>query len=165
MFLDTFPLTTFDVSPSENIFVRDIIRGIRVDPVFKSNPFNFSVYQAKDNETPEVISHMFYGTTFYHWVIMAFNDKFDPYNDFPKSDDIIRKMTINKFGSLTNVHHYENSEGEWVDEFTIEAERVIVTNYEYMSKLNEQKRTVKILRTELLAEFVQLYQGAMTNGI
>lgn len=164
MFLDTFPLTTYDISNSESIFVRDIIRGIRIDPELKTNPFNFTVYQAKDNETPEIISYMFYQSTFYHWVIMLFNDKFDPYNDFPKSDDIIRKMTINKYGTLNGLHHYENTDGDWVDEFTIEAERVPITNYEFMIQQNEEKRNVKILRTELLSEFVQLYQGAMKNG-
>ncbi len=164
MFLDSMPLTTFTVNNDESIVVRDFIRAIRIDPGLKNNPFNFTVYSAKDNETPEIISHMFYQTTMYHWIIMLFNEKFDPLNDFPKSDELIRKQTVNQFGSLNAVHHYENDSGEWVDEFTIEAERIPVTNYEYMTKLNEDKRPVKILRKELVSEFVQLYKGAMLNG-
>ncbi len=164
MFLDKLPLTTFPINEYESIFVRDIIRAVRVDPKLKTDPFMFTVYDAVDNETPEVISHMFYGTPQYHWVVMLMNDKFDPYNDFPKSDSVVRQQTIYQFGDLNGLHHYENTTGEWVDEFTIEAERVPITNYEHMTRLNDQKRTIKVLRKELLPEFVQMYQGMIYNG-
>jgi hypothetical protein len=88
---------------------------------------------------------------------MLLNEKFDPYNDFPKSDDVVRKSTINTFGSLEGVHHYVDSEGYIVDEFA--SGKIPVTNYEHMTQLNEAKRSLKILKKELLSEFVQNYAG------
>ena len=37
-----------------------------------------------------------------------------------------------------------------------------VTNYEYMTNLNESKRVIRILKKEVLAEFVQRYLSMIT---
>lgn len=159
MFFTKFPLTTFKINDNESIVAIDFIKAIKVDPVLKENAFYYTVYQAMDNETPETISHMFYGNTQYHWVIMLLNEKFDAYNDFPKSDEILRKQTINRFGSLDGVHHLEYPDGTWADELVPPDERVTVSFYEFMASENENKRQVKVLRKELLAEFTDTYYG------
>jgi hypothetical protein len=162
MFFDKFPKGLFRVSGQENYLVTDFLRGIRLDSKLKDESLHYTVYTAMDGETPEIISHKFYKTPQYHWILMLLNEKFDPFNDFPQLDSIVREQTIRQYGSLLGTHHYINSDGETVDQFT--EPRFVVTNYEHMAQLNEKKRQVKILRPELLAEFVQIYDGAIARG-
>ena len=162
MFFTQFPLKFFNVATQESLLVTDFIRAVRVDPILKEDPLHYVVHTASDGETPEIISHKYYKSPHYHWVIMLLNEKFDPFNDFPQSDEVVRKQTIRQFGDLLGVHHYINNIGEVVDEF--EPIRFVVTNYEYMAQKNEAKRQVKVLRPELLAEFVHIYAGAISNG-
>jgi len=105
---------------------------------------------------PEIISHKVYGTTMYHWVIMAINERFDPYNDFPKADSILLKYTEEKYGDINGIHHYEDANGNWVDVFTVGG--IPITNIEHERKENEKKRTLKILKRDVLEEFVTQYE-------
>ena len=115
MFFSYFPQSLFEVKNRENILVTDFLRAIKIDPALKDNPLFFQIYNAMDNETPEIISHKFYKTTAYHWVIMLLNEKFDFIEDFPKSDVVVRKKTLDKYGSLDGIHHYKDSAGFYRD--------------------------------------------------
>lgn len=156
MFFQKFPTTLFEISKNERVLIQDFIRAVKVDPQIKENALFFDFYDAKDNEMPEVISHRFYKSTHYHWVIMLVNEKFDPYNDFPKSDDILIKYAKDKFENINAVHHYEDSRGNIVDEFS--ADKNPITNIEYIRQENEKKRRVKILKRDVLDAFVDEYQ-------
>ena len=155
MFFSKFPVTTFDIDTKNKILVTDIIRAIKVDPNLKMNDIYFYMYDAKDDETPEIISHKVYNSTLYHWVIMLINDKFDPWNDFPKNDIVLQKMTLDKFGSLDDTHHYEDIDGNIVDELS---SGIPITNIQYSRQVNESKRAIKILKKEVLTDFVSQYQ-------
>lgn len=156
MLFQKFPVTLFDISRTEQVVIQDFIRAIKVDPQIKENALFFDYYEARDNEMPEMISHRFYKSTHYHWVIMLINEKFDPYNDFPKSDDILIKYAIDRYGDINGIHHYEDTQGNIVDEFAID--KLPITNIEYLRQENEKKRTVKILKRNILDSFVDEYQ-------
>lgn len=156
MFLDKFPSTTFEIKKNELILVTDFIRAVSIDPSLKNDDTLFTTYITKDGETPEQLSYKFYKTTQYHWLIMLLNEKFDNINDFPQPDNRIRAHTLQKYGSLTTIHHYINAAGTIVDAF--DPLKIPVTVYEYETTLNETKREVKIMRVEILSEFIQQYQ-------
>lgn len=254
MYFSNFPVTFYSIDDREKVLATDFIKAIKIDPILKNDYLYSDPYTVSDNETPEIISHKVYGNVMYHWVIMLVNECFDPYNDFPKSDDIIQKNTIREFGSLYGIHHYEDSSGNIVDGIgyslsdgiannlqlainysepdstlfreiinnrmlgdidgdgflttndynllvqymnnTLTNESAIaymnqyfipiifsdkgkysryikfiessdpsaipVTNYEYMTNLNESKRVIRILKKEVLAEFVQRYLSMIT---
>ena len=63
-------------------------------------------------------------------------------------------MNYNQY--IKDKQHKEERAGNWVDEFT--ALKTPVTCIEYERQLNEEKREVKILRPELLAEFITQYR-------
>ncbi len=160
MYFANFPISSYPLTEKNNILVTDFIKAIKLDPILKDDSVFSDYYSVRDNETPEIISHKVYGSVQYHWVIMALNEKFDPYNDFPKSDDIVQKQTIKKFGSLDGIHHYEDANGKeiCVMEGFVNPVVIPVTNYEYMTRLNEEKRNIRILKQEILPEFVQRYK-------
>lgn len=156
MLFQKFPTTLFDISRTEQVVIQDFIRAVKIDPQLKENSLFFDYYEAKDNEMPEIISHKFYKSTQYHWVIMLINEKFDPYNDFPKSDDILIKYAKDKFGNINAIHHYEDSRGNIVDQFA--TDKTPITNIDYIRNENEKKRIVKILKRSMLDSFVDEYQ-------
>ena len=156
MFFQNFPNTFFDLDKTNRVIVTDFIRAIKIDPRLKDNDLFYTFYEAQDGEMPEVISHKVYGTTMYHWVIMAINEKFDPFNDFPKSDATLLKYAAEKSGDVNEIHHLDDENGNWVDAFTVGG--IPITNIEYERKENEKKRTVKILKRDVLEEFVSQYE-------
>jgi hypothetical protein len=165
MYFTNFPISSYSVSDKNSVLVTDFIKAIRLDPIIKDDAIFSDPYSVRDNETPEVISHKVYGSVQYHWVIMLLNERFDPYNDFPKSDDIIRQQTIKKFGSLNDIHHYEDADGNIICILPGFVNPVVVpvTNYEYMTKLNEEKRSIRILKQEILPEFVQRFKETLKS--
>ena len=157
MYFDFFPKTRFKYTNDESFLVTDFLRAIRIDPKLKEDDLFYDLYNCRDNETPEIISHRVYSTTQYHWVIMLLNEKFDPHNDFPKDDLTLQKLTIEKYGSLYGIHHYINSDGNWVDIFS--NDKTPITNLDHERNLNEEKRLVKILKKEVLSNFIQQYKN------
>lgn len=160
-FFKNFPTIGYRISDTEIVAVQDIIRAIRIDPKLKQESIFYTIYRISDNETPEMISYKFYGATIYHWVIMLLNERFDPYDDFPKSDFILRKYCESKYSNILGVHHYVDPFGVVCDEFN--TEKIAVTNLEYETEQNEKLRFIKILKPEVLSEFVGQYNTAISS--
>lgn len=161
-FFSFFPYSIYNVSPTENILVTDIIRAAQLAKSFTLNPnIYLPIYDIADNETPEMISLRFYNTTQYHWIIMLLNEKYDIYNDYPKSDVIITAYATKKYKNINGVHHYVNLAGQIVDKFT--PNKIPVTNLDYETAQNEEKRSCKILAPELISEFIADFQAANAN--
>lgn len=156
MLFDNFPTTLFQLSPTNRIVVTDFIRVVKIDTSLKENDLAFIIYEAQNGETPEIISHKFYKSTEYHWVIMLLNEKFDPWRDFPQSDAIVIKNANEQYANVNDIHHYEDSNGNVVDSTYPLA--TPITNLEYERKMNEDKRTIKVLRPEILPEFINQYK-------
>ncbi len=157
MLFNFFPKTTFKISDTEHIVVTDFIRAIKIPDTIKNNSLYFKEYVAADNETPEIISHKMYGTTTYHWVIMLINEKYDVRNDFPLDDISLQKICIDTYGDLDVIHHYEDSNGNIVDEFT--SGKMPITNIEHIRKQNDSKRYIKVLDFVVLTDFVSQYKS------
>lgn len=156
MLFDYFPTTYFKLDNDKSVIVTDFIRAIKLDPQLKENSLLYTLYEVSDGETPEIISHKFYKSTEYHWVIMLLNEKFDPWRDFPQSDSVIVAAAMEKYDNINGIHHYEDSNGNVVDEFYPFA--AYVTNIDYERKVNESKRTVKVLKKQVLSDFVDQYR-------
>jgi hypothetical protein len=155
-FFDAFPLTMYPLSKNESILVTDIIRAIRIERAFMDETALYlPPYLIMDDETPELISLKFYDTVAYGWVIMLLNQKYDLYDDYPKSDLVVVDYTTKKYGDINAIHHYVDQNGMIVDEFT--EGKIPVTNYEYEVEENEKKRQCKVLRPELISMFVKKY--------
>lgn len=161
MLFDYFPSTYFKLSDNQSILVTDFIRAIKLDPQLKENSLLYTLYEASDGETPEIISHKFYKSTEYHWVIMLINEKFDPWRDFPQSDNIIVEYSKDKYDDINGIHHYEDGNGNIVDEFYPLSTHV--TNIEYERKLNESKRTIKVLKKQVLSDFIDQYKTLISR--
>lgn len=165
-YFDKFGYTLYQIG-SNQILVRDFIKGVAFKFDASQADDLFDEYSVQDNEKLENISYNFYGSTGYHWVLAFVNGILDQNNDLPKSDEILRKAASKLYSNIDGIHHWENSEnpGEWVDSMFPTA--FPVTNIEYMNQLNEQKRLIKILKPIYLSNFVSAYmdQVASSTGV
>lgn len=158
MFFKPFPPIYYEIATNNQVIVTDFLRAIKLDPKLKENPIFFKMYEIQDGDTPEIISHKFYGSTMYHWVLMLLNEKFDPWRDFPQSDEVVRKFASEKYADLNDIHHYEDGNGNWIsDSGGLNEFEIPITNIEYELDLNERKRSIKILDKAILSTFVNEY--------
>lgn len=187
MYFAKFPLIayTFDSRTSFKL-ATDILRRISVNPETKGNYALFEKYVIKDGETPETVSFKFYNDTQYHWVIMLLNDIIDPRFDWPLTEAQLFDYVNTKYsGNITGVQYYTISsdnktvvdptqqiQKKAVDEFGVTyldgyeisfPDPFPITNMAHETNLNEEKRTINVLRPKYLTAFVSEFE-ALLNG-
>lgn len=159
----------FPVIEYDDKVVKDILRR-----VVYNNKSDATIYEyiiLRDGEKPEDISFRYYGSSFYHWVVMIVNDVIHPFYDWLMSDSELSQHITNAYGigHENDVHHYETNEdaepeyvaGTWVDSSFPLALRNAVTNREYEVAKNETKRRIRILKPQ----FVKQLENEFKNRI
>ena len=141
----------------------NIMSRVRVRANMKKEIVMLDKYDVKENETPEIVADRHHGSPYYHWVVMILNDISDVNHDWVKSTRQLQKYLLSKYteAQLTETHHYEIPQTSGDTTVMIEVENTtypsatIVTNYEYEVALNEEKRSIDLLRNEYLGYFTE----------
>ena len=141
----------------------NIMSRVRVRTDMKKEIVMLDKYDVKENETPEIVADRHHGSPYYHWVVMILNDISDVNHDWVKSTRQMQKYLLSKYTEteLTETHHYEIPQTSGDTTVMIEVENTtypsatIVTNYEYEVALNEEKRSIDLLRNEYLGYFTE----------
>ena len=145
----------------------DIMSRVRVRAHMKKEIVMLDPYAVKENETPEIVADKHHGSPYYHWVVMLLNDISDVNHDWVKSTRQLQKYLLSKYTEtqLTETHHYEISQTSGDTTTMIEVENTtypsasIVTNYEYEVAINDEKRSIDLLRNEYLGFFEDEFQS------
>jgi hypothetical protein len=168
-----------DVSSNEEyITVKNLFKRakLRTDVVNIITAFNY--YQVEDNQRPEVVASKLYGDPELDWVILITNNITNVREQWPLSNNNLYNYMLDKYGteqSLSSIHHYETIEvkdeydrlvvpsGLQVDSnFTVTYTKFDntlstispvkqVTNYEYETNTNEEKRKIRVLKPAYLS--------------
>jgi hypothetical protein len=138
---DDFPLLDYS-----GYIIKDISRRLVIPESIKNNVAAFKTYIVKDGEKIEDVAFKAYGDPNLHWVIMLMNDIIDPFHDWAMTTEELRdyvnsNYTDGEFG----IHHWEK-DGLVVNSNVPGA--VSITNFEYESNLNEERRKIKLIRPE-----------------
>jgi hypothetical protein len=163
MYFTLFPKINylFNISGREHLReLKDITVNVRARAEILSNIELYELYVIKDGETPEKIANKIYGNPNLHWIIMLVNEKFDLWEDFPLSDNQLEQRVLSLYGPnqrdsqhiIFGNPHYETLAGNIVAFDTPNAHSV--SNWDYEFKLNESKRTIKIVNPDLVDKFV-----------
>ncbi len=162
MYFERFPYTfyTLDdlrtVQLIKNIFVRFIL-----SEEIKNNYSLYDEYDVKDEETPEQVADFFYNDPLLHWIILHTNDIIDPRFEWPlKNYDLIRYCE-GKYTNIYSTHHYENSDG-YIVESTFPG-AVSVSNFQYEDRLNEEKRRIRVLKSQYVDALVNEFNSQIDN--
>jgi hypothetical protein len=159
------------------------------------NVLVFYQYDIKDEDTPEIIAHKYYGDINRFWIVLYCNQIMDPQWDWPLSSKKFENYLFAKYdGSLDNIHHYEKittktnrttkatvvetdilSEEDYdstpyesnstytlgLEIIDVKITTKVVTNYEYEVKLNESKRSIKLLNKNYALELEKQFTDLM----
>ena len=167
----------------KNIFKRSKLRS-DVDQVITV----FNYYYVRENYRPDMVAEEIYEDPELDWVILTSNNIINIRDQWPLNHNDLHNHIVEKYGSEANtlgIHHYETK--KMVDEynrtvipaglqvdanFTFQYKNysnsmvtvnpvVSVTNYEYETKLNEEKRKIKVLKSQYLSIFITDHQNIM----
>jgi hypothetical protein len=135
---------------SEIRSVRDITTNVRFRKQLLSQITMYDEYDIKEGETPDIIAAKIYGSSEYHWVVMLANEKFNYVEDFPKDNYAFELFVNEKYGDeLYQTHHFVDDKGFIVNSNHPGA--YPVSNYEYETRVNENKRRIKLISPAMLS--------------
>lgn len=154
-----FPTTDYDVRGEKNTTRLQEITNILVRIRKKLNVVNsafFEQYFISDGDRADTIAHQVYGDSTLHWVVMYANYMTNPYYDWPLTYFDLQKFVAKKYTDINGVHHYEDADGYEVDSTASGA--TAITNFVYEETLNDQKRTINIIRPEYLTQVINEFK-------
>ena len=166
----------------ERILVKNIFKRAKLRTDVDQAITAFEFYEITENMRPDVVAQNIYGDSELDWVILITNNITNIRDQWPLSNNDLHEYMVEKYGvtGLTNVHHYETTElkddndrilieaGLQVDgNFTFKVKDKTynpvqqVTNQQYEVNRNEEKRRIKILKSEYVSMFITDFRNAM----
>ena len=176
-YFETFPNRIYDLNNDGNgKLVKDIFRRMKVRDNIKDNMALYASYNVQDGDTPEIISYKHFGSTDYFWIICLMNDITDRFYDWPMTDSAFEAYVKDKYTNPAGIHHYEKvqSSGNTTQDGPGNFDHVIevnsddadgqsVSNYEYEQRLQDQKRSIKLLDPAYLTAFIEEFENLVKN--
>jgi len=179
------------VSSSDYVEVKNLFKRAKVREDFFQNFTVFTRYTIVGDERPDNVADKFYGDPQLDWVILYINNIINVREEWPLTNISFKNYLLDKYGSIEGysaIHHYETEEvrdqanniiisaGLQVDEdFSItyrdaaQGTEVIasgitngVTNEEYETRLQNEKRQIYILRSAYLNVVLDDVERVMT---
>ena len=171
----------------KNLFKRS---KLRTDLEQAITAFNY--YNIKDGMRPDMVAQELYDNPELDWVVLTSSNITNIRNQWPLNHNDLEEYMLEKYGSEANiakVHHHETREikdeynrvvipaGLEVDKdfsfqylnFSKQVVKVIpsqvvaeITNYQYEAKLNDEKRRIRVLKSEYLSAFISEHREIMT---
>lgn len=98
-FFRSFPkiLYSFDDYKITAKHVTNITQRFSFEQKLRENTSAFFFYSIKDEDTPEVIAHKYYGSANRHWIVLLFNDIIDPQYNWPLQYSALNKYIDEKY--------------------------------------------------------------------
>ena len=166
--------------------VKNLFRRVKLRDDLQSVFTMFNKYQIPEGARPDTVAEDLYGSSQLDWVVLLTAGIINVRNEWPLSNKEVYNYALNKYGdSLNSARFYETTEvkdssgrlilpkGKVVDSnFTIPnpSETSTATlnpvtginNYEYEVRLNDDKRSIYVLRQGYLQEFLNDMRELMT---
>ena len=176
------------ISSASYVTAKNIFRRMKIRDDLKNVFSVFNKYEIDDGDRPDTVARDLYGKSNLDWVVLITANIINVRDEWPLSSKELYDFTVSKYGltEINKVRHYETTEvknknkviilpkGKIVDkEFKIptpdsanNSESELnpvrgVTYYEYESTENEKKRTIDVLRSEYLQQFLNDIRNEM----
>ncbi len=177
------PLST-KTSSRSYLRVKNLFRRVKLRDDLNNVFTIFYKYQIPEGARPDTIAEEIYGSSDLDWVVILTAGIINLRNEWPLDNRHLYRFVESKYGleNINNIHHYETKEvkdskgrtilpaGKRVDstfsmvdpdnanKVNITPNPVIgVTNWEYETLINEDKRSIYLLRRE----YLQMYLNDM----
>ena len=173
------------ISSLDYIEVKNIFRRVKLRDDLQNYFTVFDKYEIPMSARPDNVAEDLYGNAQFDWVILTIAGILNVRNEWPLSNYDLYNYASNKYGeSLNSTRFFETTEvkdsngrlilpkGKVVDSnFTIPKPGtptaslnpvVGISNYEYETRLNEEKRKIFVLKEEYLQQFLSDMRQIMT---
>ena len=172
-------------SSLDYVEVKNIFRRAKLRDDLQNNFTVFDKFQIPEGARPDIVAEELYGSSQFDWVVLTTAGIINVRSEWPLSNRDLYNYAYNKYGeSLNSVRFYETTKvkdssgrlilpaGKVVDsDFTIpkpgEPTATLnpvlgINNFEYETRLNEEKRSIFVLREAYLQEFLNDMREIMT---
>ena len=172
-------------SSLDYIEVKNVFRRIKLRDDLQNNFTIFEKYEIEEGSRPDTLAEQLYGNPEFDWIVLTVAGILNVRNEWPLSNHDLYNYAEEKYGeSLNSVRFFETKEvknadgklilpkGKVVDsDFTIPNPSnpsanlnpvVGISNYEYETRLNDEKRNIYILREEYVQQFLTDIRDIMT---
>lgn len=173
--LDGTKTSSHDFTRIKNLFKR-----VYIPEQILKNYAAFENYNIIGNDRPDQVSQKYYDNPSYDWVIYIVNNIQNVRTDWPLSQSELNDFLFKKYteAELSEIHHYETTEvkndkgavilksglrvpSDFVFKYSETVNGVVqiktaspvdaITNYEYELKLNDEKRSIIMIRPEYIS--------------
>ena len=177
MYFSQFPVIFYDsVGDGESKIVTHLLKRVALHGKTRSVTALYDTYDVRNGETPEMISHKYYGDPEYHWVILLVNNITDRYHQWPMNTRQHLAHLAERYDNVNAIHHYEINQVSGditkkidigptnidIDGNTI-ADATIVTNREYEMIKQDIIRKIQLLDPQYLEQFVEEFEALVSN--
>ena len=172
----------------DRIIVKNIFRRSKLRTDVDQSLTAFNYYYVQEGQRPDTLAQDLYQNSEFDWVILTTNNITNIRDQWPLDHNDLHDYMLEKYGSEQNIagiHHYETKEildeykrvvmraGLKVDvNFTFKYQTYTnsivtvnpvapITNYQYETKLNEEKRKIRTLKPQYLGAFISEHKQIM----
>ena len=172
----------------DRIIVKNIFRRSKLRTDVDQSLTAFDYYYVEEGQRPDTLAQDLYQNSEFDWVILTTNNITNIRDQWPLDHNDLHDYMLEKYGSEQNIagiHHYETKkivdeygrtvmrEGLEVDvNFTFKYQNYTnsivtvnpvapITNYQYETKLNEEKRKIRTLKPQYLGAFISEHKQIM----
>ena len=172
-------------SSLDYIEVKNVFRRIKLRDDLQSNFTIFNKYEIEEGMRPDTVAEELYGNPEFDWIVLTVAGILNVRNEWPLNNRDLYNYCLDKYDdSLNSVRFFETKEvknadgklilpkGKVVDsDFTIPNPDNVsatlnpvvgISNYEYETRLNDEKRNIYILREEYVQQFLTDIRDIMT---
>jgi hypothetical protein len=98
-YFNYFPTTVYSANNASSglDIITNLITRFGFEQSLKENSASFYKYDIQDSDTPEIIAAKFYDNPERHWIVLSFNDIYDPQWDWPLPQNSLIKYINEKY--------------------------------------------------------------------
>ena len=170
--------------------VKNLFKRVKLSNKLFQDLTNFTKYQIVGDERPDNVANKIYNNPNYDWIVLLSNNIINIQDEWPMSNRTFELYMNKKYGvtNYDNIHHYESIEvkdssnnytvlkkglevpsdysitfydGALGRMSTVTNTNVGVTNYEYESKIQDDKRNIFLLRSDLIQTVIKEIKSLM----
>ena len=172
-------------SSLDYIEVKNVFRRIKLRDDLQSNFTIFNKYEIEEGMRPDTVAEELYGNPEFDWIVLTVAGILNVRNEWPLNNRDLYNYCLDKYDdSLNSVRFFETKEvknadgklilpkGKVVDsDFTIPNPDNVsanlnpvvgISNYEYETRLNDEKRNIYVLREGYVQTFLNDIREIMT---
>ena len=178
-YFKSIPNVKYDINGNAlNTFqtATNIMKRPKFKPAVVSEIVDYYPYRIKDGYRPDMVSNEVYGTPSFAYLILMFNDIYDPVFDWPLGSREFDSYIVNKYGSVasalnTTKYYYQIIRAEVAKTGTSERipavkyiidstayailgenDKTVINAYDWEFELNDEKAQIQLIDPSYINE-------------